>query len=183
MSEASLGKGCLKEMSIRPWREVQCDCPDWLIGIIMSAYYGGRSEVRVRRMVRQVLYCDFLSMYPTVCTLMGLWRLVIAKGMTWRDNTADVVALLERISLDDLQCPDSWQNLKTIVQVLPDDDVFPIRAKYVDEAQATIGLNHVQSTIPLWFTLADCIAAKLRTGKPVKVLRAITFRLSNRRAV
>ena len=34
----------------------------------MSTYYGGRSEVRMRRMAVRVLYCDFLSMYPTVST-------------------------------------------------------------------------------------------------------------------
>src|ERR1700686_3370080 len=28
-----------------------------------------------------------LSMYPTVCTLMGLWRFVIAGGMSWKDTT------------------------------------------------------------------------------------------------
>ena len=51
------------------------------MGIIMSTYYGGRSEVRFRRVrIAQVLYCDFLSMYPTVCTLMGLWRFVIAEA-------------------------------------------------------------------------------------------------------
>jgi hypothetical protein len=178
MSEASLGKGCLKEMGIRPWQEVQSQFPDWVTGVIMSGYYGGRSEVHLRRVVTQVLYCDFLSMYPTVCTRMGLSRFVIAKGMEWSDNTADVSSLLERITLDDLQSPHAWHNLATIVQVSADEDVFPVRAPYADETQATIGLNYLRSTIPLWFTLADCIAAKLLTGKWVKVLRAITFKPS-----
>lgn len=46
----------------------------------IGTYFGGRS-VRIRRQTRQVILCDFLSMYPTVCTLMGLWRFVIAEGM------------------------------------------------------------------------------------------------------
>jgi len=117
-------------------------------------------------------------MYPTVCTLMGLWRFVIAKGVTWRENTADIVSFLERISLDDLQRAETWQYLKTVVQIMPDDDTFPVRAKYSDEAQATIGLNYLTSHTPLWFTLGDCIAAKLLTGKPVKVLKAFTFEAS-----
>ena len=29
----------------------------------MSAYYGGRSEVHIRKTSVQVFYCDFLSMY------------------------------------------------------------------------------------------------------------------------
>ena len=83
MSEASLGKAYLKEMGVRPFQKVQPDFPDYLTGCIMSTYFGGRAEVRWRREIRQVLYCDFLSMYPTVCTLMGLWRFVIAEGMEW----------------------------------------------------------------------------------------------------
>jgi hypothetical protein len=80
-SEAVIGKAYLKEMGIAPWRRTQPDFPPEIINIIMQTYYGGRAEVHLRRTVVQVLYCDFLSMYPTVCTLMGLWRWVIAKGI------------------------------------------------------------------------------------------------------
>jgi hypothetical protein len=175
LSEASLGKACLREMGIHPWRELQHKFPDQLTGHIMSAYYGGRSEVHLRRVVSQVLYCDFLSMYPSVCTLMGLWRFVAAKGISWRNSTKEVSRFLQRVSLNDLQNPGTWSKLTTIVQVMPDDDIFPARAKYADERQATIGLNYVTRRKPLWFTLADCIAAKLLTGKCVKVRRAISF--------
>ena len=66
-SEASIGKAVLRQMNVAPWRVPQPDFPDHLLGLIMSTYYGGRSEVRIRRQVVRVLYCDFLSMYPTVC--------------------------------------------------------------------------------------------------------------------
>src|SRR5690606_27275861 len=46
-SEASLGKGYLRAMGIAPWREVQPDFPNHLMGALMSSYYGGRSEVRI----------------------------------------------------------------------------------------------------------------------------------------
>jgi hypothetical protein len=72
-SVASMGKAYFRQMAIRPWRVVQPSVPPQLIGRIMSAYYGGRSEVHLRRTICRVLYCDFLSMYPTVCTLMKLW--------------------------------------------------------------------------------------------------------------
>ena len=110
---------------------------------------------------------------------MNLWRFVIAMGMKWRDSTKATSRFLKRVTLQDLQQQDPWASLTTIVQVQPDDDIFPIRAKYADEAQATIGLNHLTSKTPLWFTLADCIAAKLLTGKCVKVLRALTFEPTN----
>jgi hypothetical protein len=108
LSEASLGKAYLRQMSVRPFREVQPDFPDWLIGVIMSTYFGGRAEVQWRREIRQVLYCDFLSMYPTVCVLMGLWRFVIAQGMEWSDSTERVRDLVNSISLEQLQRPEFW---------------------------------------------------------------------------
>jgi hypothetical protein len=175
LSEASIGKACLREMGIRPWRELQPDFPNELTGIIMSAYYGGRSEMHIRREPVQVLYCDFLSMYPTVCTLMQLWRYVRAQGLKWREDAATVTRFLQAVTLDDLQRPSTWPELATLVQVLPGDDIFPIRAKYGSSSQATIGANYLFSNSPMWFTLADCIAAKLLTGKSPKVVRAIIF--------
>jgi hypothetical protein len=173
-SEAGTGKAYLKEMNVRPWMEVQPDIPPKLLGIILSTYYGGRSEVHLRRTVSQVFYCDFLSMYPTVCTLMGLWRWIIAKGVRSHDATKKVQRFLDRITLSDLQHRETWPSLCSLVRVQPDDDLFPVRSKYDDEATYTIGLNHLSGP-QLWYTLADCIVSKLLTGKMPKVLEAITF--------
>jgi hypothetical protein len=175
LSEASLGKAYLKQMNVRPWRELQCDMPNELIGLIMSTYFGGRAEVHLRRAICQVLYCDFLSMYPTVCTLMGLWRFVIAKNMTWQDATIETAEFLSRMTFADLQKPETWPLLTTLVQIAPDDDILPVRAKYSSEAQATIGVNYLSSNAPLWFTLADCLASKILTGRPPKILKALRF--------
>jgi len=174
LSEASLGKAYLKHMGVRPFREVQPDFPGHLTGLIMSTYFGGRAEVRCRREVRQVLYCDFLSMYPTVCTLMRLWRFVIAQGMDWTASTDRVRSLLETVSLDDLKRPEFWPLLTTIVRVAPQADVFPVRTKYDGQSQ-TIGLNYLTSDKPFWFTLADVIASKLLSGRIPKIIEAITF--------
>ena len=174
-SEASIGKGYLKEMGVRRWRKCQPDCPRDLLAKIMGSYFGGRSEIHIRREVRQVILCDFLSMYPTVCTLMGLWKFVIADGMTWRDTTNESRDFLEIVDLEMLQLRPTWAQLATLVRVLPDADIFPVRAEYAGEGQSTIGANYLTSTVPLWFTLADCIAAKLLSGKAPKVVEAISF--------
>jgi hypothetical protein len=174
LSEASLGKAYLKEMGIQPFLSVQPNFPSELMGIIMSTYYGGRSEVHSRRIITQVLYCDFLSMYPTVCTLMDLWRFVIAERMTWNDTTTETKEFLEQVSLSDLQKPEAWKALTTLVKVRPDGDILPVRAKYCAESQ-TIGLNFISSEKSLWYTLADAIASKLLTGKPPRIEQAITF--------
>jgi hypothetical protein len=180
-SEASLGKAYLRTMNVRPWRRVQPDAPSKMIGHIMSAYFGGRSEIHLRRQITQVFYCDFRSMYPTVCTLMGLWRFVIAQGINWKDDTTAVKKLLETWMPSDLQNPEIWKQLPVLVKVLPDNDVFPIRAKYPigdtcgEGDVATIGLNRLTRTEPLWFTLADCLVSKILTGKIPNIVEAIRF--------
>jgi hypothetical protein len=174
-SEASIGKAYLKDMGIEPWRKCQPNFPDQLIANIMGSYFGGRSEVCIRREMRQVVLCDFLSMYPTVCTLMGLWRFVIAQGMEWADTTAKTRAWLEKIELRDLQSKSTWQELLTLVRVRASSDIFPVRAAYGSGDQTTIAANFLTSRTGLWFTLADCTASKLLTGKAPEVLEAITF--------
>ncbi|UNK78826.1 hypothetical protein MNQ96_14920 [Sphingopyxis granuli] len=174
-SEASIGKGNLREMGVVPWRISQPDFAPTMLGTILSSYYGGRSEVRIRREIRQVMLCDFLSMYPTVCTLMRLWPFIIASGMTWRDTTAETQNFLASVTIDDLQSPDIWPKLTVLVRVQPDHDIFPVRAAYDGDEQATIGANYLKSPTPLWFTLADCIASKLLTGKPPRIVEAMAF--------
>ena len=106
-SEASIGKAYLRQMGVRPWREVPGRFFPTASSVhIMSTYYGGRAEVHLRRDIAQVIYCDFLSMYPTVCTLMGLWRFVIAESMDWHDDTEGVRHLLETVGLADLRLSD-----------------------------------------------------------------------------
>jgi hypothetical protein len=175
-SEASLGKAHLKEMGIKLWAESQPDFPPNILGAIMSSYYGGRSEVHVRRKKIRVLYCDFLSMYPTVCTLMGLWRFVIAHGITCEDATAPVREILRKVRIKDLQKQSFWKKLTVLVKVQPDNDILPVRAKYGSQNQYSIGLNYLKCEKPLWFTLADCIASTLLTGRPPRVIEALRFR-------
>ena len=174
-SEAGLGKAYFKEMGIKSWMESQSDFPDELIGILMSSYYGGRSEIYHRREIVQILYCDFLSMYPSVCTLMGLWRYVTAQGIDWSESTDEIQSLLDNIHYNDLKNRDAWAKLAVLVQVQPDDDIFPVRAKYNDSSSYTIALNRLTSQEPLWFTLADCIASKILTGRTPKIIQALSF--------
>lgn len=177
-SEASIGKAYLRAMGIKPWRQTEKLFSPELIGIIMSSYFGGRTEVRIRRAVREVLYADFLSMYPTVNTLQGLWRFLIAEEtLVDESDTATewARAFLETVTPEMMQRQDSWPKLTALVQVLPQDDLLPIRAAFGNSKSTNIGLNHLSSQEPLWFTLADCVAAKLLTGNVPRVVKAIRF--------
>jgi hypothetical protein len=40
-SEASVGKALLKQAGATPWRQLQPECPQWLIASILETYYGG----------------------------------------------------------------------------------------------------------------------------------------------
>jgi hypothetical protein len=175
LTEATLGKAYLDAMGIRPWQQVQTDFPPEMLGAIMSAYFGGRSEVHRRREVVRTLYCDFASMYPTVCTLMGLWRFVIAKGVATSDVTEWTQSFLKDIDAEKLAAQATWRDLTVLVEVEPNEDIFPVRARYGEEPITTIGVNYLTSDRPLWFTLADCVASKLLTGKAPRVRRATRF--------
>ena len=184
ISEASLGKSYLAEMGIKPWQQVQPDFDPVRIGQIMSTYYGGRSEVHRRREILPAFYCDFLSMYPTVNALMGLWTFIISDGMTEDVATDDVRRILENWSPEDLQNPANWKKLHCIVQIMPDDDVLPVRSVYSygaprNEAgkSANIAINRLSSPEPLWFTLADCLASKFLhpEHKAPTVVQALRF--------
>ena len=107
-------------MGVKPWRQVQRGYSAETIGKIMSAYYGGRAEVHLRREITRTAYCDFASMYPTVCTLMRLWDFVIAEGITEHDATDDVRTLLTGLTLEQLREPKFWRSLRVLVQVSPE---------------------------------------------------------------
>src|SRR5262249_12247649 len=63
----------------------------------------------------------------------------------------------------------------TLVCIRPSEDILPIRAKY-DDDQYSIGVNYATSPQAMWYTLADCIASKFRTGRAPKVVKAVQFR-------
>jgi hypothetical protein len=175
-SAASLGKAQLDAMGVAPWTRVQPNVPPTLIGRIMSAYFGGRSEVHRRREVVQVLYADFLSMYPTVCSLMGLWRYVIADGIETYDATEEAQSILATTTAADLQRPDMWSRLGILVELEVEGDLLPVRGKYDGEGY-TIGLNHLSTDgVAVWYTLADAIVARVNGGHIPTVRRAIGFR-------
>jgi hypothetical protein len=175
ISEASIGKAYLQQMGIKPLLGCDPAFPRERFGELFCAYYGGRAEVRIRREIREVLYCDFKSMYPTVNSLMGLWRFVIGQGMQVDETTSTTQAFLAAATLEDLQKPETWKKLCAVVQVMPQDDVLPVRRKY-DDQSFTIGLNHLTTAEPLWYTLADCIDSKLVTGRCPRIVKALTYR-------
>lgn len=173
-SAATIGKGYLKAIGVRPPLE-RHEVDRKILGWAMSAYYGGRTEVRIRRQPMPVVYLDFLSMYPTVCALMGVWKLLTAEQLEIPDATHDVQQLLESITINECFEPELWPNLVGIAQVIPDGDILPVRANYSANPGWQIGVNPLSGEQPIWFTIPDLIASKLLTGKRPQILRALRF--------
>ncbi|HEY3375342.1 MAG TPA: hypothetical protein VGK02_09795 [Candidatus Aquicultor sp.] len=172
-SPASIGKAYLKAMGIKPFLEKQPDFDKNILGFAMAAYYGGRSECRIRKTMQRVLYTDVVSMYPTVFSLQKLWDWVTAERIEAVEATDEVQEFIDRITLDALFDKDIWTKIPGLVQIIPQGDVLPIRAKYSETYQ--IGLNKLTMDKPMWYTLADVIVSKLLTGKTPNIVQAFRF--------
>lgn len=180
LSPASIGKAYLAAMggripTLAPDASLGLST-DEVLGCAMESYYGGRAECRVRKVPVPVAYCDFRSMYPSVNTLMGLWRVLTAQRLEVVDATAWTRAFLARFTAVDGFDAATWRDLAVLVEVEPDGDVLPVRAPYsTDQAGFTIGVNPLTHDAPVWYTLADCLVAKIATGKIVTMRRALRF--------
>jgi hypothetical protein len=182
-SPASIGKAYLRAMGVR-LPKLDPDPPlelsaDEVHGFAMEAYYGGRAECRVRKVPVPVAYCDFRSMYPTVNTLMGLWRALTAQRLRVIDATDWARQFLARVTPDDLFRPETWRDLAVLVECVPAGNILPARAPYTGDSEPlTIGVNPLTVTEDVgtvWYTLADCVADQLAGRKPLTIRRAIRF--------
>lgn len=141
-------------------------------GIAMQAYYGGRSETRIRCTEVPVVPVDFTSEYPTCCALLGLFDILTAERITFEDDTKRIRKLIAQISLDRCFDPEMWKQFNFFALVEPDNDILPVRTVY-DGVTQNIGNNYLTSKTRLWFAGCDVVASAIRTGKVPRILRAI----------
>lgn len=189
-SPAAVSKAYLTTAGVTPPLS-RSDVPDERLGQAMTAYFGGRTECRIRGVPVPVRYCDFASMYPTVFSLLGLWSWLTAARLTSLDATADARELLAASTREMLHVPAAWPALAGVFcRVRPTGDLLPVRARYggdpLDDGDSgptpsgnvawTIGLNRLQADVDLWFGLADLVAAKLLGGTTPAILEA--FRIA-----
>jgi hypothetical protein len=173
-SPASIAKAYYHAMGVVPPLE-KFTVPDQVMGHVMSAFFGGRSECMIRHVSVPVTLVDFTSMYPTVNALMRLWFLLTARKVKVTNATEDVRTLLRNIDLDSCFNSDTWRNLAGVARIKPQEDVLPIRAKYGADGTYNIGINYLTSEQELWYAIPDLVASKLLTGKAPEVVEAITF--------
>lgn len=178
-SPASIGKAYLRDMGIEPILKRQLNFPKKYLGYAQSAFFGGRTSAHIRKVLTPIVYTDFLSMYPTVNSLMKLWRFVIAREIGVIEHSErTVIQFLEHLKPADLFRPETWEHMPAFARVIPDGDILPCRSRYnVASRDWQVGINHLYSKNDdpkdaLWFSLPDVIASVLHTGKIPKIVDA-----------
>lgn len=174
-SPASLAKSYTLALGVSPAARQFASVPREVLGIGAQSYYGGRAEARIRNVPVPVVHTDFVSMYPTVNALMGLWNFVTADSLEVVDFTDGAKALLAEATLDAYFDPASWQQLAWFGLIEPNEDILPVRASYdaTKPLQSNIGVNYLTSDFPHWYAGPDLIASALLTDKPPRLRRAI----------
>jgi hypothetical protein len=178
-SPASIGKACLRAMGIVPILERQPNFPKEYLGYAKTAFFGGRTSAHIRKSPVPVVYLDFLSMYPTVNSLMNLWRFVIARKIKVVEHCqSQIEEFLQSICLETLFKPETWKHFAAFVKLIPDGDILPCRAKYSRVSNDwQVGVNYLYGEADnprhaLWFSLPDVIASVILTGRVPKILDA-----------
>jgi len=177
-SPASIGKIYLEKLNIKPLLEKNPDFSKETMGNLMSAYYGGRVETRIRKTPVPVTYLDCTSTYPTLFSLMGMYSFLTAEKMETSDTTRHTKKFLDEVTLQDISQKDTWKQLATICKVVPDGSmIVPVRSGYGSKKTQNIGINYLKSTdgTGLWYTVSDLVASKLLTGHTPTIEKAVTF--------
>ena len=177
-SPASIGKLYLRKLNIKPLLEKNPDFSKEIMGNLMSAYYGGRVETRIRKTPVPVTYLDCTSTYPTLFSLMDMYSFLTAEKIETSDTTRQTQKFLDGITLQDISQKDTWKQLATICKVVPDGSmIVPVRSGYGSKKAQNIGVNYLKSTdgTSLWYTVSDLVASKLLTGHTPIIEKAITF--------
>jgi len=175
-SPASLGKHALTQMGIKTFIEQNPDFPDNVLGNIMTSYFGGRCECKIRKQPIKVTVLDFTSMYPTITMEMDLWQFIIADSLETKDVIEEINELLSNIDLQYLQNKGKWKDFVVMVKLHPDEDILPIRMDYKgDNGSFNVGVNYLSSDLGLRYALPDVIASIILTGKVPRIVEAISF--------
>ena len=178
-SPASIGKAYLRAMGVKPILQRHTGFQPY-VGYAQTAFFGGRTSAHIRKVAVPVVYTDFLSMYPTVNSLMNLWQFVIARNIKVINHCQEeIIEFLRQITADRLFVPDTWKHLTAFVRLVPNGDILPTRGRYnPDTKDWQVAVNHLyaeRQDDALWFSLPDVAASVLLTGNIPKILDA--FRL------
>ena len=177
-SPASIGKSYLHGMGITPILERQSDFPTACLGFAQTAFFGGRTSAHIRKVPVPVVYVDFLSMYPTVNSLMDLRQFLIAREVRVEHCTPEIEQFLRKLTPEKLFCPTTWKRFPAFVKLIPHGYLLPSRGKYSAVSNDwQVALNYLYSSDhasseALWFSLPDVAASVLLSRKIPNIVDA-----------
>jgi hypothetical protein len=173
-SPATLAKAHDSAMGMEP-PETKFNMPQRIHAIAMQAASAGRAECTIRRTSLPIVYIDFHAQFPAVSSLLDCSEILRSERLEFAEFTARARELVERATLNDCFRPEFWKHLRWYALVEPQEDVVPLRAKFGqrEDTDPTLGWDFLSSKQPFWLSGPDVIAAKLMTGKPIKILEAI----------
>jgi hypothetical protein len=186
-SAATIGKSYLKDMGVVPVLTRQPRFPKRFLGFAQSAFFGGRTSAHIRKTVVPVVYTDFLSMYPTVNSLMGLWKFVTSREIkVVRSQKENILRFLKKFihNSNELFNPLTWKQMPAFVRLIPDGDILPSRSKYSLESNDwQVAINYLyagseKAKDALWFSLPDVVASVLLTGRIPRIIDAFRIKHS-----
>ncbi len=178
-SSASVSKDTLRRLGVPARLDVEPGFPEKVLGYSMVAFYGGRSECKIRRIPVPVTYLDVKSMYPAVSKLLGLQEPMAANRVVARDSEAEPGLLeqaqrfLEGLTLEDVLEKDTWKELRGIALVEPNGDLLPIRADWQSEALGIAQCYVDAAREPSWWALPDLAASRIRVPHAPVLKRVI----------
>jgi hypothetical protein len=189
-SGASVAKAYLRLLGFRPLLEAQPNFNPKYLGYGAAAYFGGRSEVRVRRRDAPVIVADYTSMYPLIMINQDIQGLLSGELDLEPLSAAEVETLLEQFAPKRLYDPTIWPHLNCLVLLEPNGAVLPARFQPPADPEHvparrrsrktksyTIAVTPLRTQEPRWYTLAEVIAAMvlgLCKPKIVKGYRVIS---------
>jgi hypothetical protein len=178
-SSASIAKQYLRLLGVAPLLQKQPDFNRRHLGKAMAAYFGGRADVRVRKLDLRVRVLDFTAMYATIFCLQGLHKVLGAPRLSVQAVTSEIRALVGQMASDNclamLYDPKTWAKFNCLVLVDPNWAILPVRMRKTGEDPYTIAVTPLQTPEGRWYTLADVLAGVLLGGPAPKIRRAIRF--------
>jgi hypothetical protein len=163
-------------LGIKPFLELNPDFSPEMLGNIMTSYYGGRCECKIRKTPTKVTTLDFTSMYPTITMEMDLWKFMIAESVEMKVVTNEIIEMLAKVNLEYLHDRNNWKEFVVMVRLCPQDDILPIRKDYKGSGTGyNVGVNYLSSDSEMWYALPDVIASVILTRKIPKIVEAVKF--------
>lgn len=174
-STASIAKQYLRLLGIAPLLEKEPGFDRKYLGWFMSAYFGGRSDVRVRKIDTPVRLLDFTAMYATIFCLQRIDRVLTAPRIRIKPCTAMVRALLGDVARDNglLFDPRTWLKLNCLVLVDPNGAILPIRMRKAEKDPYTIAVTPIDTPEGRWYPLGDVLGGMLLGGPMPTIRKAI----------